>query len=50
MFAAFMRLLMFLGAFLPSGVFGWPQVRPALPPSAARVLRAPFWSGPTHVV
>ena len=35
---------------LLSGVFGGSQVRPALPPSAARVLLAPFWSGPAHVV
>src|SRR5262249_21058155 len=32
---------------LLNGVFGGPQVRPALPPSAARVLLAPFWSGPS---
>jgi hypothetical protein len=30
--------------------FGGPRVRHALPPSAAPVLRAPFRSGPTHVV
>jgi hypothetical protein len=34
----------------PSAAFWRPRVRHALPPSAAPVLRAPFRSGPTHVV
>jgi hypothetical protein len=51
MVAAFFGCSCFLACFgAERRILAGPRVRHALPPSAAPVLRAPFRSGPTHVV